>query len=347
MAGTVGYTDRRLTFLGELERQPWAFDFYQTLRRIEGLYPMLPRLGEARRPADEPVRLGQKPELSFAPSAIDGFSYDPRGRPKITVRFLGLFGPMGPLPTHLTEFARERERNHGDSTWTRFADIFHHRLMLFFYRAWRQAQPTASRDRPEHDRFRAYVGSTIGLGSPAWYDRDSVSDDAKRYFAGSLARAARNPDGLADILSVYLDQPVAVRSFLPHWMRLPIDQRSRLGATEDSSRLGLGAVLGRRVLDAQHHFELRIGPCPLSAYESLLPGGAWHRRVLDWLRLYVSDEFGVRMVVELEGMQVPEPRLGTGTRLGWTSWLRSHPGSRPAADLTLAMSAGTEPAAVQ
>jgi type VI secretion system protein ImpH len=346
MAGTVGNADRRLTFLGELERQPWAFDFYQTLRRIEGLYPALPRLGDARRPADEPVRLGQKPEMDFAASAVDGFSYSARGIPKITVRFLGLFGPMGPLPTHLTEFARERERNHGDSTWTHFADLFHHRLLLLFYRAWRQAQPTASRDRPDQDRFRAYVGSTIGLGSPAWYGRDSVSDDAKRFFAGTLARAARNADGLADILSVYLGQPVTVTSFKPQWMRLPIEQRSRLGSSDDSITLGSGAVLGARVLDAQHHFEIRIGPCPLSAYESLLPGGEWNRRVRDWLRFYVSDEFGVRLVVELQGAQVPEPRLGVGPRLGWTSWLRSRTNSRPTADLAIAISAGTDPVAV-
>ncbi|UCE31921.1 MAG: type VI secretion system baseplate subunit TssG, partial [Burkholderiales bacterium] len=42
---------------------PWAFDFFQALRRIEAAHPELPRLGEAQRPRDEPVRMGQEPSL--------------------------------------------------------------------------------------------------------------------------------------------------------------------------------------------------------------------------------------------------------------------------------------------
>ena len=36
-----------------------------TLRRLECLYPARPRWGTALRPIDEPVRLGQEPELAF------------------------------------------------------------------------------------------------------------------------------------------------------------------------------------------------------------------------------------------------------------------------------------------
>jgi predicted component of type VI protein secretion system len=65
---------------------------------------------------------------------------------------------------HLTAYARERSLNQGDETFARFADMFHHRLLLLFYRAWAQAQPTVSLDRPAEDRFADYVGSFLGVG---------------------------------------------------------------------------------------------------------------------------------------------------------------------------------------
>ena len=64
-------------------------------------------------------------------------------------RLFGLLGPNGPLPLHLTEYARERLRHAGDPTLSRFLDIFHHRFLALFYRAWAQAQPHVNRDRPE------------------------------------------------------------------------------------------------------------------------------------------------------------------------------------------------------
>jgi type VI secretion system protein ImpH len=329
MAGADRDEDRRLSFFGEIERRPWALDFYHAMRRIEGLYPELPRLGEARRPADEPVRLGQDPELTFAPANLA--RVDLRGElPRILVRFLGLWGPQGPLPLHLTEFAHERVRNYADPTLARFADVFHHRLLLGFYRAWRMAQPTASRDRQERDRFRVYVGSVFGMGTPALASRDTVPDDSKRFFGGTLARAAPNPDGLADVMGVYLQLPVKVKTFAPRWMALPREQRSRLGRGGDAARLGVGAVLGARVYDAQHHFSIRIGPAPLAAYEQLLPGAAWQVRVRDWVRTYVGEEYGVRATLSLHAREVPEVRLGRSGRLGWTTWLGAWRDRRPA-----------------
>ena len=341
MAGADRDENRRLSYFGELERQPWAFDFYQAMRRIEGLFPELPRLGEARRPADEPVRLGQDPELTFAPANLSRVDLS-GARPRISVRFLGLWGPHGPLPLHLTEFAHERQRNHSDPTLARFADVFHHRLLLGFYRAWRMAQPTASRDRPARDRFRAYVGSTFGLGSPALAARDTVPDDSKRFFAGTLSRAARNPDGLADLLAVYLQLPVRIETFTPRWMTLPPGQRSALGRGGDAVRLGVGTVLGARMLDAQHHFSVKIGPTTLSAYEQLLPGAPWELRVRDWVRMYVGEEYGVRATVSLHAREVPSVRLGKAGRLGWTTWLGRWRSQSPASGVRVALTSTSD-----
>lgn len=105
MGPTLGREADALGFFAELAHAPYRYDFYQTLRRLECLYDSKPRWGHAMRPLDEPVRLGQDPDLSFAPAPLSSFEVRDGRVPRLQVRLFGLFGPNGPLPMHLTEYA--------------------------------------------------------------------------------------------------------------------------------------------------------------------------------------------------------------------------------------------------
>ena len=145
-----------LSMLRALEDAPWDHDFYRTLRDVECAYPEQPRLGTALRPQDESIRLGQEPSMAFAPAVFSALRPGKNGAPpRLVQQFFGLFGPNGPLPLHLTEFARERMLHSRDGSFVRFADLLHHRSLTLFYRAWAQAQPTVSSDRPQQDAFSA------------------------------------------------------------------------------------------------------------------------------------------------------------------------------------------------
>lgn len=315
---------------------PHRWDFYQAMRLIDARHPGKPRLGTARRPADEPVRLGQAVELSFAPTGIAGMDLDDRsGKPRLSVRFFGLFGPNGPLPLHLTGYARERQMHHGDETFARFADLFHHRLLLLFYRAWAQAQPTVSLDRPAEDRFAAYVGTLVGIGGPEWLGRDAAPDHARLAFAGLLSRQVRNAEGLANLLSGFLGTPVRVEQFVGRWMQLPDAERTRIGRRgalrrRATAQLGASAVLGRTVFDRQHHFRIHIGPLSLATFESLLPVGSALPAVQALVRHYVGLEFGWDLRLGLAAPQVPACQPGRHGRLGWTTWLAGSRRTQPA-----------------
>ena len=77
-----------LALLDRVAAQPYAFDFFYVLRKLEAARPDKPRLGEAPRPADEPIRLGQEPLLDFAPAPISGVRPARDQRPAvIEVRF--------------------------------------------------------------------------------------------------------------------------------------------------------------------------------------------------------------------------------------------------------------------
>lgn len=335
--GSGDLARRRAEALRAMVAEPHRWDFYWALRLLEALHPAQPRFGQARRPVDEPLRLGQAADLSFAPASLSRVDpADRSGRPRVEVRFFGLFGPNGPLPLHLTSYARERKLHRADETFGRFADWFHHRLLLLFYRAWAQAQPAASLDRPKEDRFAAYVGSLVGVGGPEWQGRDAAPDHARLAFAGLLSRQARNADGLACLLSGFLGMQARVEQFVGRWMPLPESQRTRVGRLGVSrhmstSQVGASAVLGRAVFDRQHHFRIHIGPLDLATFESLLPVGARLPAVLALVRQYIGLEYGWDLRLVLDKPQVPPCRPGRSGRLGWTTWLGTPRGTRPAA----------------
>jgi type VI secretion system protein ImpH len=322
-----------VAFLEALAREPWAFDFFQALRRLEALHPDWPRLGEALRPADEPVRLGQEPSMAFAPASLSAFEPGETGQPaRMRVRFFGMLGPNGPLPLHLTEHALQRMRQ-GDDTFSAFLDLFHHRFLILFFRAWAQAQPTVSLDRPDDDHFSQYVGALFGLGMPALRNRDRVPDFAKLHWVGLLARHVRNAEGLRAILCGYFHVPVQIEQFAGHWMRLPETERTRLGLR--GCTLGQDAVVGAQVYDRQHKVRVRAGPLSLAQYESFLPGGGNLGQLADWMRFYLSFELGWDVQLVLAHNEVPASRLGGGQRLGWTTWLGKRPLAQDADDLAL------------
>lgn len=319
-----------------LRREPYAFHFFQALRRLECLYRDRPRLGKSVRLADDPVRLAQEPSLAFAPATLAAFDPGGEGRsPRLSEYFLGLFGPQGPLPLHLTEYARDRLRNHGDRTFARFGDIFHHRMLCLFYRAWADAQPTVSFDRPETDRFNVYIGAPFGLGMPSLWNRDAAPDLAKFHYAGRLVGQTRNPEGLEAILADFFSLPVKIETFVGHWLPLSEASRCRLGESPSTGLLGMTAVIGERVWDCQYKFRIALGPMALEEFQRFLPGSDSLRRLVAWVRNYIGDEllWDVNLILKRE--EVPPLKLGEGTQLGWTTWLTTQPLDRDADDLKL------------
>lgn len=305
-------------YYARLEQAPYAYDFYQTMRHLECLHGDKPRWGRALRPQDEPVRIGQEPSLAFAPATLANFGRERDDRPaRLEIRFFGLLGANGPLPLHLTEHARQRLLHSGDASFTRFLDILHHRFSALFYRAWAQAQPTVSLDRPEGDRFADYVGALCGIGQPTLQRRDAVPDNARRFNAGVLVRQVRNAEGLANALSTYFKLPVDVEQFVGHWMRIEKSDQSRLG----SSSLGQNAVLGSRVWDRQSKIRLRVGPLSAAQYADFLPSGTALPALVDWVRFYTDGALFWDVQLCLRCEEVPMGRLGAGSHLGWNCWL--------------------------
>lgn len=307
-----------------LEAKAARMDFFQVLRLIENAHPALPRIGASLRPRDDAIRFGQDPALIFHPTALGQFTRATgEARARLAVNFFGLLGANGPMPTHITEYVRDRLRHGGDGTLLAFLDVFHHRMLSLFYRARASAEPAISLDRADGDRFSVFVGSMFGIGAPALRERDAISDFAKLHFAGLLANKARPASGMVSILRAYFKVPLHIEQFVGHWMRLPTETRSHLGRIEDGNRLGQSLVLGRSVWDCQSKFRIVIGPLDYADYQRFLPGGESLVRLAAWVRNYagLTLEWDVRLILKKE--QLPPLRLGGTTRVGWSTWLAS------------------------
>jgi type VI secretion system protein ImpH len=310
-----------LSGLTALRDAPHRFSLFAALRLVERASADRPRLGESRRASEDAIRLGQPPYLTFVPTELAGLQFPEGMLPRLEEYSFGLFGPNGPLPLHLTEVAYERQRQLNDPSFSDFINFLQHRLIALFYRAWADADPATSHDRPDVDRFKLYLGSMLGLGFDASAARDPVLDNAKLSRAAQFSAQARSAEGLQDVLADYFELPIDVRSFAPAWLDIPPASFTRLGNRSQDAQLGVGTTLGSASWQSQHQFEIVIGPLTLTTFEHFLPGTAGLRELAALVRLYTNDEWSWIMRLRVAAHEVPAMQLGAGSRLGWTSWV--------------------------
>ena len=321
MASENGPQADTLTYLKEVAEAPWNHGFFRTVREIDCRAGGKAPTGARFHSADDPVRFTQEPNTSFAPSTLTEVTFDDTPYPKLQQRFIGLFGPNGPLPLHLTEYARDRSRHQHDHAFRAFADTFHHRIVSLFYRAWAVAQPTVQFDNPEADDFSRQVSSLAGYGTRGLKEADEFAHHAKLFFTGHLASLPRHAQGLEAMVSGYFDVDARVVEFVAHWLTIPKRDRLMLGERGVTGALGQDTIIGERVWQRQDKFQLRIGPLGLDEYRAFLPGGRAFRALVAVVRNYVGLEALWEAALVLRGRERPLTRLGEFGELGWTSWL--------------------------
>ncbi|PHM73443.1 type VI secretion system baseplate subunit TssG [Xenorhabdus kozodoii] len=309
-------------FWQQLTQAPWQFDLFQTLRRIDAQSGAYYTLGSAPLPKHELLRLGQKASMIFAPSTIAGVKQRENSKLyDILIYSFGLFGPNGPLPLHMTEYAHTRQYNYQDPTLGAFANLFHHRLILLFYRAWANTQPTVSLDRQDNQRFCHYLSCLVGMGLPAQQKPDTINDHARYLLSGHLSRQGHGAEGLEKILSCYFNIPLKVVQNIPQWLKIETQDQAQLKAGRNMPQLGKSTFLGIALYDIQHKFRIELGPLSMDEYDLFLPGGSKSRQLRDWVYQYLGIEYAWDVRLILHQSAVKSTHLSAPTKLGLNSWL--------------------------
>jgi type VI secretion system protein ImpH len=318
-----------------LFEEGYRFEFFQAVRVLERLYKGRSPVGRDSIPGNEVVRFNTLLSFTFPPSAVyDVFPSDNGAGPaRMTVAFLGLAGLSGVLPRHYTELLIERVRQK-DFALRDFLDLFNHRMISLFYRAWEKYRFPVAYERvrlsshTEHEPFSSSVFHLIGMGTGGLRGRLQSGDEPLLYYGGLLAQQPRSASALQAFLSDYFDVPVSIRQFIGAWLHLEKDNRTRLSAGDSNNQLGITAMVGSKCWDQQAAFRLIFGPLEFNEFSRFLPCERGFRSLVELTRFFtgLTLDFDVQLI--LKAGQVPACRL-TGRpgkeayRLGWSSWLKT------------------------
>ena len=307
--------------------EPYSFEFMQAVRLLRRFYPNKSGIGLFQPPRSEVARFGVVPTLVFPASEVHELEQRENAPPMMRVNFMGLIGPLGLLPLYYTELVENRA-NVRDRTLRDFLDIFHHRIISLFYRAWEKHRFPVGYELNGDDSFTQYLLDIIGLGTAGLRHRQKISDQSLLFYAGLLAQQPRSAEALKLILRDYFGVPVEIEQFLGAWYRLDEESQCNLDDYSfDSQQLGFGAVVGDEIWDPQSRIRVVLGPLPLKRYLDFLPSGSAFLPLRDMVQFFAGDEFDFEVQLILKAGEVPPCELGalgeTSPQLGWVSWAKT------------------------
>ena len=308
---------QHLNFLAGAKESVCESGLFPLVRGAEARAAPLPRVGQSKRPDQNVVDLLHIPSLQFAPRSIEDITID-GGRARISGYWFGLTGPMGPLPTHLTEYAAYERRYAKSQPFGDFLDLLAGRMLQLYYRSWADSQPAAHADREESDLFAFFLAALSGA-TEGVADTASFPARARIHYAGLYA-GPRSAIAIEDALTHLLGMDVRILEYQPRWRRIELQDQNRLG--RQFVTLGQDLAVGEQLRLASDAFRVAIRTRNLAEFETLLPSGSRFAIAAEALDAFAPSHLEWDLVPEIDDQIVPRAALDGRSRLGWTSWLQ-------------------------
>ena len=287
------------------------------------------KVGHDSHPSKEVVHFKANQSLAFPNRTVHHIvpREDQPDKADMTVSFMGLTGAKGVLPDHYTEMILQRIKLK-DYSMRDFFDLFNHRLISLFYRAWEkyniQVQyETSLVDNDNNDHFSKCLGSLTGALQND-FDREKV------YYGGLFARHVRSASALKGILADFLGSEVEIKQFQGQWLYLNQDDKTILPGKKHRkgqyNQLSKNMVLGKRVWDSQSKFTIVMHAKTMERFSQLLPDSEEHKVLCKMVRHFAGNGMNFDLKIMLPSGQVPACRLHRGKeytpRLGWNTWTK-------------------------
>jgi type VI secretion system protein ImpH len=297
------------------------FELMRAIEREWGARPTDSATDDARRVPPAFLRIEQPPLMGFAATEVESVgweaSLDANGQALLRVRQrgFGLFAPYGPLPIHFTEHAFNERLFHKSAAFEAFVNGLVERLAWTYYCAWSSMHPVLGWERPRN-AFRDR------LDSLSRSDRYSLHQERSTYAEAAL-RCRQSYPGLyfGGMRSLGVLQGMLSRHFR-HMVRVLPRARKWLSAPQGrqrANRIGHWR-LGSRMLDAQQHVHIEVGPMAASDYAQWRRNGPALKALLAIVVDYTDGRVSP-LVDVLVKTSVDQAARAGAWRLGVGGWL--------------------------
>jgi type VI secretion system protein ImpH len=222
-----------------LLEEPYRFEFFQAVRLLEKIHSKKKPVGDTALPYEEIARFRSRIAMDFPSSEIHEIVETPddstdETKTEVIVNFMGMAGVSGVLPTHYTELVLDRIR-HRDTTLWSFLDIFTHRAVSLFFRAWAKYRFPVGYERG-NDAFTGFLFDFAGLGTSGLRGRSAIDDESLLPYIGLIAQRPHSNSALENILSDFFGVSVKVQQFFGQWLPLGKQDVTRIGRQKHVAR---------------------------------------------------------------------------------------------------------------
>lgn len=372
MAGTVGNSPAPV--MERLLEEPWKFEFFAAVQWLERLHRSqsgdAAPVGASPNPQREFIRFVAQQQQSFAASDLAQIEREPTAefqtRWQLFVNMMGLTGPNGVLPSPYLQTALEQDRaarSTSDATeedqasaLPDFYNLFDHRAISLFYRAWSKYRLPAiyagffdSPERHADDPVTNVLYSVTGLatgphsGRQALRHKHRFPDEIVLYYAGAFSKWPRTAITLRNVVAEYFQFPVEVQEFQPQTIELAPQEQSRTASKAQpegqNAALGQTVMIGSRICLYGARFRLRVGPLSRKDFDSLLPESERFKKLVEFVKLYAGIDWDFDIQLVLRADEVPASRLAgkdaPPAQLMRNSWMLSKPATEDRDDVVL------------
>jgi len=279
-------------------------------------------VGYSNRYEGENIFFRQNITFAFQPSDIAKVNtVDTKN--EVFVNFMGLLGTDGPMPLVFSEYVFNRKKHHHDFVLADFLDMFNHRMISFYYRAWADSQLTVSNDKHVNSHIYKYLKSLIGIsGIPVESDNSIELNLIKTYNSAHYMRKDSTPDSLASVLQSYFKIPVKVKQFIGSYIKIPKTERYSLNVKHKSECLGKNIIIGKKYYSLTDKITIIMGPLNLKQMMDFMRGTQKNELLKTLIKGLIPFGLSYDLILVLKNTDIPALQLaGNYPVLGRTAFL--------------------------